>query len=310
MKKAFITVTLSLILAGSVAHAQKAQKAPKAQPAPAPAAVLKSPHLKADFDSLVAAERAFSQLSAAKGIKESFLANIDNTGVLFRPLSVMGKDWLTSHPNPAAHLVWQPAYAEIARSGDFGWTTGPYEIAPQGQPKEYGQFSTVWQKQADGHWKFLADLGVSTPGPAPAAKPKLVSPEVDPGKEVDVIAIREALLAADRDLAALAAAQGVAAAYVSAATDTTYLLRDGHQPFVGKAAVRSALAGDPGGLTWEPSGVGISAAGDLGFTYGKVTRKHPEETGPYLRVWQRQPGGGLKLALDVVKLAGKQPVKR
>ena len=90
MKKAFIAVTLSLILAGTGAHAQKAQKTPKAQPAPTPAAaptptppppVLRSPHLKADFDSLIAAERAFSRLSAAKGIKESFLANIDNTGV-------------------------------------------------------------------------------------------------------------------------------------------------------------------------------------------------------------------------------------
>jgi ketosteroid isomerase-like protein len=304
MRRACVLAVASLILAGAGVYGQK--PTPAATPTPPPPPVLKSPHLQADFDSLVAAERAFSKLCAAKGIKDSFLANIDNTGVLFRPLSVMGKDWLTAHPNPAARLTWHPVYAEIARSGDFGWTTGPYEITPQGQPKRYGQYSTIWQKQADGHWKFLADMGVEAPGPAPEGRPKLVSPPVDPAKEVDVMAVREALLAADRDLAAQAA-KGVAAAYGNASTDSTYLLRDGHQPFVGTAAVRSALAGDPGGLTWESSGVGVSAAGDLGFTYGKATRKRPEEAGPYLRAWKRQAGGGWKLALDVMGLAPVKP---
>jgi ketosteroid isomerase-like protein len=315
MRRAFVlaavSVTLSLIL-GAGAHAQKTQKAPPpptpppppAAPAPPPPPVLKSPHLPADFAGLVAAERAFAKLAAEKGIKESFLAAIDKNGVLFRPGPVTGKVWLNTHPAPAARLVWRPAHAEIARSGDLGWTTGPYEITPQGQPKSYGQFSTVWLKQADGTWKFLADLGVETPAPAPEGKPKLVSPSFDPGKEVDVMAVRESLLAADRDLAT-AAAKGVAAAYVNAATDATYLLRDGRQPGVGKAAIRTALAGDPGGLTWESNGVGISVAGDLGYTYGMAARKRPEETGPYLRVWQRQPGGGWKLSLDVMKLAGK-----
>jgi ketosteroid isomerase-like protein len=289
MKRAFFAVvfcTLSLLLAGAAAPQQPS-------------------NLQAGFDSLVAAERAFAKLSEAKGIKESFLANIADDAVIFRPDPVPGKQWLTEHPNPGAFLTWHPVYAEIARSGDLGWTTGPYEITVK-EEKGYGQYSTVWRKQADGHWKFVADLGIETPAPAPEGTPKRVSPEAVSGKPT---AAREAVLAADRDLEAKAAAQGLATAYANTATDSTYLLRDGHQPFVGKAAVGTALSGDPGGVTWEAQGGGISAAGDLGYTYGTATRKAPEESGAYMRVWQRQPGGGWKLALDVVKLVGKKPDK-
>lgn len=288
MRRAFfvvLSVTLSLILAGAAAAQQPSS-------------------LQAGFDSLVAAERAFAKLSEAKGIKESFLANIADDAVIFRPGPVPGKTWLAEHPNPQALLVWHPVYAEIARSGDLGWTTGPYEITVKGE-KGYGQYSTVW-KQVDGQWKFVADLGIETPAAAPEGEPKLVSPEALSAKPA---AGREAVLAADRDLEAKAAAEGLAVAYANAATDSTYLLRDGHQPIVGKAAVGAALSGDPGGLTWEAQGSGVSAAGDFGYIYGTAKRKAPEETGPYLRVWQRQPGGGWKISLDVMKLAGKQPGK-
>jgi ketosteroid isomerase-like protein len=265
------------------------------------------PNLKADFDSLVEAERAFAKLGAAQGIKDSFLANIADDGTLFRPGPVPGKQWLSEHPNPPLQLAWHPVHAEIARSGDLGWTTGPSEVTPQGQPKGYGQFATIWKRQSDGRWKFMVDFGVPTPAPAPEGEPKLTVPEPFHGK-VDSAAAQKSLLAADRDLAAHAAAQGTAAAYAAAVTDKTYLLRDGHQPFVGKQAIHAALAQDPGGLTWEAQGSGVSMAGDLGYTWGTAARKDPEESGAYMRAWERQPDGSWKLALDVMRLAVKKSI--
>jgi ketosteroid isomerase-like protein len=265
------------------------------------AAAVPAADLKSDFDSLVAAERAFAKVGEAKGIKDSFLAYIADDGVLFRPSPVPGKAWLTEHPNPPVQLTWHPVHAEIARSGDLGWTTGPYEITVK-EEKGYGQFSTVWKRQADGAWKFVADLGVETSSPTPEGEPKLASPEPISTK-IDTAAVRQAVLAADRELEKAAGAQGVAAAYAGAVAASTYLLRDGHNPIVGSEAVRTALAGDPGGLTWEAQGSGVSAAGDLGYTYGTASRKAPAESGSYMRVWRREAGGGWKLALDVVKLA-------
>jgi ketosteroid isomerase-like protein len=265
--------------------------------------------LQADFAGLVAAERAFAAMGAAKGIKESFLANIAGDGVLFRPGPVPGKEFLAAHPNPPVSLAWGPSYAEIARSGDLGWTTGPYEIAAPGQPKGHGQFSTVWKRQADGSWKFLADLGVECPSPPPSGEPALRPEALAAAKEsapqADPDAARESLLAAELDLEK-AAAQGVATAYAAVAADDVHLLRDGHLPFVGREAVRGALAGDPGRLSWQATGSGVSAAGDLGYTFGTAARQDPAEEGAYMRVWKRRPGGPWQLALDVLKLAASK----
>jgi ketosteroid isomerase-like protein len=292
MNRAFILAAASLIL-GTVGASAFAQTQQARKPVS---------NLKADFDSLVAAERAFAKLSEAKGLKESFLANIADDAVIFRPGPVPGKEWLSAHPNPPVLLVWHPTHAAIARSGDLGWTTGPYEITPEGKAKSYGQYSTVWRKAADGHWKFVVDLGISTPTAAPeTGEPKLASAGAT-AQKVAAAAVRESLLAADRDLGKAAAAQGLSTAYAAAAADDTYLLRDGHPPFVGKEAVRGALAGDAGGVTWEAQGSGVSAAGDLGYVYGTSARGNPAETGVYVRVWQRQPGGSWKLALDVMNL--------
>jgi hypothetical protein len=60
----------------------------------------------------------------------------------------------------------------------------------------------------------------------------------------------------------------------------------------GRAAVMAMREADSlSGMKRE--GGGVSAAGDLGWTYGFVTWRQGEATkpGPYLRVWQRRPEG-------------------
>jgi len=110
--------------------------------------------LQADLDSMVAAERAFAKLCEEKGFKESFLAYIADEGIMFRPMPVQAKASLAERPNPPIQLIWAPSHAEIARSGEMGWTTGPWERRTQGSDEVlYGDFVTVWKKQPDGKWK-------------------------------------------------------------------------------------------------------------------------------------------------------------
>jgi ketosteroid isomerase-like protein len=120
-------------------------------------------------DSLVQTERAFAQASVAKGMKDAFLAYLADDSVIFRPAAVPGKAWMQDHPAPPIVLSWRPAYAEVARSGDLGFTTGPYELRSQ-DPKDtdvgYGTFVTVWKRQAEGAWRVALDLGTSGPQPA------------------------------------------------------------------------------------------------------------------------------------------------
>jgi len=67
------------------------------------------------------------------------------------------------------HLTWTPVYADMAASGDLGYTFGTYEFRSKdkdGKPTvEYGKYASVWKKQKDGNWKVVMDMGNESASP-------------------------------------------------------------------------------------------------------------------------------------------------
>ena len=61
-------------------------------------------------------------------------------------------------------LSWEPYKAEAARSGDWGYSLGNWKLALK-DTVLYGNYYTIWKKQADGKWKFTDDGGNNTPKP-------------------------------------------------------------------------------------------------------------------------------------------------
>ena len=117
---------------------------------------------------------------------------------------------MTEHPVPPSDkrplLSWYPAVAGMARAGDLGYTTGPWEFKNDihdAKPVAWGHFLTVWKKQADGSWKFAIDLGISNPQPAQAAAPwELPKNYKTPGRMKGIWSFSsDALLARDREFA-------------------------------------------------------------------------------------------------------------
>jgi ketosteroid isomerase-like protein len=128
--------------------------------------------LRSPLQSMVDTELAFARMSAEHGTRPSFMAFIADDGILFRPRAVKGKQWMTEHPVPASDkrplLTWYPTVADVARGGDMGYTTGPWEYKADihdAKALAWGNFLTVWKRQADGSWKFAIDLGISNPQP-------------------------------------------------------------------------------------------------------------------------------------------------
>ena len=264
-------------------------------------------------NDMVKTEQSFSAMAEDKSIREAFMAFIADDGSLFRPGAVNGKQWMIEHPVPPSDknplLVWQPAFAGMSLSGDLGFTTGPWEFKADRSdpsPSGYGDFVTVWKKQADGSWKFVVDLGISHPqsgGPLTLWQP----PAPDPNKKtsfkpVDESTAREALLERDRNFASAQRKQALAAVFPVYAGRDVRLYRPNNLPYVGVQAATEALATPKGRIKWKPIGGDVSLAGDLGYTHGtyEVTddTKNVIEKGSYVRIWKKQ-NGMWRIVMDV-----------
>ncbi len=59
-------------------------------------------------------------------------------------------------------IAWKTTAAEVAASGELGFTAGTYEdsyMGPDGTlVQSTGKYLCVWQKQADGSWKAVHDM--------------------------------------------------------------------------------------------------------------------------------------------------------
>jgi ketosteroid isomerase-like protein len=303
-----------------------------------------------DVARLIANEGAFARLSARQGMRAAFLAYMADDAVIFRPGPVPARAFVEARPSPNIELLWAPAAAAVAASGDLGYTTGPYEVrgTDAGHPLEgQGFFVTIWRKQADGSWKFALDQGVETP-PLPAADAAVVAAVqagaldaaggktggaeagakgseapggggagASPAGGAPSAASPEAVLAADREFAGDAVAHGARAAYMGALAPDARLYRDDAAPVLGREAIGRALAAGPQvASSWQPTAGGISAAGDLGYTYGNTALMGPgaprrvQQAAVYLRIWQREKGGRFKIVLDLVKPLPPPPVPK
>ena len=266
-------------------------------------ATVQKPTTESPLHSMVATERAFSQASADKGTRDSFLMFIAEDGILFRPSAVLGKKWLLEHPVPLVEnrplLSWQPTFAYMAAAGDMGYTFGPWEYKQNikdAKPSAFGHFITMWKKQADGAWRFAIDLGVSHPQsatPTTAWVPAPITKSNTKAADVPVAASREALLTREREFSQESAKQGAVAAFTKYAAEEVRLFRNQHLPFAGKRDIATALAASNGVLTWQPENADASRSGDLGYTYGRYEVKSDgvlTAKGNYMRFWKKQDG--------------------
>ena len=112
---------------------------------------------------LIAADKAFSALSKEKGMNHAFLSYVAKDGVMLSPnkMPVVGKNKIQAlFQSDDSKLVftWNPLHADVAKSGDLGYTYGTYEIL-EGASIQKGTYVSIWKKDATGKWKFVLDSG-------------------------------------------------------------------------------------------------------------------------------------------------------
>jgi len=266
----------------------------------APDAAAQGPSRASALESLVAAERAFAKASVDHDMRDAFLANLAADAIVFRPGPVQGRKWFEENPPSSAYLNWDPVFADVATSGELGFTTGPYELRPQGASdttRRYGHYVTLWRRAPGGVWKVALDIGTSHPKP-PART--LVHRASENRVFPEVVAARAALLRADSSLGVTGGMQS-ALLGPRLAVDA-WLHRAGVGPVIGAAPVGAALATDARTYRSSPLDGDVAASADFGYTYGDYTLTgggSDSEQGNYLRIWRRSADGAWLILLDL-----------
>jgi ketosteroid isomerase-like protein len=136
-------------------------------------ALLSAIAFAADRDAgvLMQADRDFAKATAAKRL-EGWMSFMAPNAVLLRAEPLVGLDLISAgmakdFNSPGFQLTWEPTKAEFVGSGPVGYTIGRYEVkvtGDDGKPHtSHGSYMTTWQKQRDGSWKVVADIGSPDP---------------------------------------------------------------------------------------------------------------------------------------------------
>lgn len=122
----------------------------------------------AEASQLRSIEREFLSAIQRQGVVRAYFNRLGDNARLHRPgmMPAVGQtaifELLSAKP---LMMNFEVIKAEIARSGDFGWTMGRYELKSEpNTPAEKGYYVRVWQRNTKNEWKLLVD--VTNPLPA------------------------------------------------------------------------------------------------------------------------------------------------
>jgi hypothetical protein len=127
---------------------------------------------RADPSKVIAAELAFARAAQEKGQWTAFADYSTDEAVMFVPEAVNAHDWLKGRADPPQAVRWQPHQVWSSCDGSLAVTKGAWQ-RPNGT---VGYFTTVWERQRGGEYKWVLDQGNTLA--EPLAAPELIAAKV------------------------------------------------------------------------------------------------------------------------------------
>ena len=118
--------------------------------------------------TIVAAELAFSRAARERGQWTAFRMFAAPGALLHGedgPFPI--EPWLATQTDPAEAVQWEPRAVAISCDGALAVSQGRY-VDPQGK---VGNFVTVWERQSDGQYRYVFDVGGDDVPQPPPRKP-------------------------------------------------------------------------------------------------------------------------------------------
>ena len=239
--------------------------------------------------SLVKAEEEFAESLAKDGTKTAYTSFAATDGLVFRPNPVNAKSFYGAQP-VEKNVTWTPVYAKVSRSGDWGFTTGPFVVGGS----SYGQYFSIW-KAVNDKWELALDLGVSHNKPLNRYTTQFVEPK-DSYKpkflnDKQRATGAEIVGTTEETLNTLLKTHGVSA-FAGFVNHDVRVLFPGYEPIIGKDKAVAFFNSMFGKVIIKRTKVNKADGGDLAYTYGVTAIDYKadlRESFNYVFVYERQP---------------------
>lgn len=129
----------------------------------------------AEPGDIIAAEGAFSHISADKGLVAAIRATATPDAQIFAPGLLRVTDYLRAATGPAFPQPWHTAQLWMSCDGSIAVTHGTWQ---PGGAATIGWYVTVWQRQKNGGYKWVLEEGGALPA-APAASDMIAASVAD-----------------------------------------------------------------------------------------------------------------------------------
>jgi ketosteroid isomerase-like protein len=112
---------------------------------------------------LEADDLKFSDLAARQGTAPAYLSYLNERARVYRPqqfpLTTRQSIQTFFSNQQTLRATWKPLKAEVAQSGDLGFTYGDYEThGVNGSLIEQGSYMRLWRRQSQHVWKVVLDI--------------------------------------------------------------------------------------------------------------------------------------------------------
>jgi hypothetical protein len=261
--------------------------------------------MRAALQAMLDTEYAFGE-KAQSSVRDAFLEYLAEDSLVLNPGPERGRSVYESAPGSKDKLDWYPSLADVAPSGDLGFTTGPWVYTgAAGGEQLHGHFLTIWKRDSQCKWHVAFDGGIS----------HAVSTSIEPKLPADQATFartdlpQAALVAHDApghavsDFQDTARRDGLAAALRTYGRNNDFQFYTNAQAPIGGVGPASAyLNAHPIDGAWKEDARGQSLDSTMTYCVGELSDGNKHSTHAYAEIWQYDPkvaNWGLRVLLVV-----------
>ena len=254
---------------------------------------------------LISADRNAAALSRTHTPHVGLTSIIDNMSTFYVPSAVNAKNYLNNRPNIPDVLSWEPNFALVSKSLDWGVTSGKMSFQKMGAVKRNGQYLIIWKRGKKGEWRIDKRAEVENFG---KQEPKeLVYTEPDGTwylKHRSKVRLkqREDIVLSTDELFSKVSKANTESAYKEFLAEDVRFYYPWEEEIEGKANVISFIKKKRIDIVTEPETVGRSYSGEFAYSQGSAT-VHTKEKAikfNYIRIWELDKDFQWRIKLEML----------